>query len=361
MGQEDPPATHHHAFDILLPKAHAGRGRGLTDPDTAAREQMLADVGLVDVGSTAATEKSRPAYHSTSTLTDPEAALIPEGGSTQHFPAIALSASPAVSWTKTPASKIGLGESVLRRRPSFKTLAYDPSIPLVYLSEEEETVENNSAQSLQNARLLLQESQARNIRGVSHGSRNSAHPKLNAASHNVPNAALIETSSPTSLSNLDSSAFDTALKLQAKAKNDSHPPSNSNSLNTTLLIHSDAIFLPSAMEAKTSSALPSSDGKRTGTGSTSSRIAHIMRAVDADRHRLEVQHARMVEALREVEREKIEYRDCMAGLMHSLREHEGRLLGRIAELQDECDRRGCEVEWLREVVAGEGQAGEKVE
>jgi hypothetical protein len=62
-----------------------------------------------------------------------------------------------------------------------------------------------------------------------------------------------------------------------------------------------------------------------------------------------------------VEREKIEYRDCMAGLMHSLREHEGRLLGRIAELQDECDRRGCEVEWLREVVAGEGQAGEKVE
>ena len=83
--------------------------------------------------------------------------------------------------------------------------------------------------------------------------------------------------------------------------------------------------------------------------------------MDADRHQLEAQNARMVEALREAEREKIEYRDFIAGLMQSHGEHEGRLLSRIAELRDECDRKSGEVERLREVVAGKVEVEEKVE
>ena len=330
------------------------------------QQDALATPRNIDIGNAAAPKKMRPAYHSTttSTWTEPESALIPEVANEQHVPAIAVSASPTASLWKTPPSKIDARRSALRRKPSFRTLAYDPSAPLVHFGEATEVVANDSVQLRQNTGLLLSESQAEGTRGVSHRSCNSAqeaHHKADAAPNNLLNTPLTKTSSPISLSNLDSSAFDAALMHQASAKDDSHAPSNSNSLNTTLLIHSDAIFLPSAITAKTSSAVPSSEGKRTGTGSTSSQIAQILRAVDADRHQLEVQHARMVEALREAEREKIEYRDFIAGLMQRHVEHEGRLLGRIAELRDECDRKGCDVERLRRVVAGMGQVGEKVE
>ena len=330
------------------------------------QQDALATSRNIDIGDAAAPKKMRPAYHSTttSTWTEPESALIPEVANEQHVSAIAVSASPTASLWETPPSKIDARRSALRRKPSFTTLAYDPSAPLMHFGEATEVVANDSVQLRQNTGLLLSESQAEGTRVVSHRSYNSAqeaHHKADAVPNNLLKTPLTKTSSPISLSNLDSSAFDTALKLQAEAKNNSHAPSNSNSLNNTLLIHSDAIFLPSAITAKTSSAVPSSDEKRTGTGSTSSQIAQIMRAVDADRDRLEAQHARMVEALREAEREKIEYRDFIAGLMQSHGEQEGRLLSRIAELQDECDRKSCEVERLREVVAGKGRVEEKVE
>ena len=269
MGQQDALATHHHVLETSEPEANAVRGRRLTDPDVTAKEQILADVALIGIGNPAAPEELRSGYHSISISTQPELALIPERENVQNVPSISVSASPTASWTMTPANKMGGREPVLRRRPSFKTLAHDPSIPLVYSSEAEEVIANNSVKSLQITGLLVPESQARSTRGVSHGSHNSAHHKPAATSNNLLNAALLTTSSPISLSNLDSSAFDAALKLQAKHA--PHPPSNSNSLNT-LLIHSDAIFLPSAMEAKTPSAVPSSDGKRT-RGSTSSQIA----------------------------------------------------------------------------------------
>jgi hypothetical protein len=358
--QQDALATPRNVLEISGAKPGAARGRSPTNPDITAKEQTLADVAPVDIGNAAASETARPAYHSTSNSTELGPALVPEGENAQQLPAEVLSASPSASWKMTPANKMGGREPVLRRRPSFKTLAHDPSIPLVYTSEAEEVIANNSAKSLQNTGLVVSESQARSTRGVSHGSDDSAHPKPNSDLNDLLNAALLlKTSSPTSLSDLDSSAFDTALKLQAKTKNSSPPPSNSNSL-TPLLIHSDAIFLPSAMEAKTPSAVPSSDGKRT-RGSTSSQIAQIMRAVDADRDRLEDRHARMVEALREAERERVEYRDAIARLMQSHREHEGRLLSRIVELQDECDRKSCEVERLREAVAEKGQVEKMLE
>ena len=212
---------------------------------------------------------------------------------------------------------------------------------------------NKLTQSEQNAGLLLLESRARSIRDVSQEPHDSAQLKPDPVANDLLNAALIETSSPISLSKLDSDAFDAALKLQSK--NDSHNPSNTNSLNT-LLIHSDAIFLPSAMEARTSSAIPSSGAK--GAGSTNSEI---MRAVEADRYRLQAQHARMLEALRGAAREKIEYRDFIARLMQSHMEHEGRLMSAIAALQGECDRKSCEVERLRKAVAEKERVEEKLE
>ena len=146
----------------------------------------------------------------------------------------------------------------------------------------------------------------------------------------------------------DSDVFDTALLRQEEAAQDAADDAKS---IQTVIIHSDAILLESAMEVNTSSTVPSSDTEAAAKATTTFRVEQIVRKVEAGRNQLAAQNKAMMDSLRTASHQTTEYRQYIEQLRRNNYRQEQKLEYIIQDLQAEIDEQNHQMEQMRQLIA----------
>jgi hypothetical protein len=164
----------------------------------------------------------------------------------------------------------------------------------------------------------------------------------------VPENATFASSLIVSLA--DSDAFDAVLLEQAEAAKEREYDAAS---THTVIIHSDAVFLESAMEVNTSSAVPSSGSKPAPEFGPTVRVQKLVRQVEVERNELSAQNQKMMAAFQFASSQSTEYRAFIDQLRDHKDRQERKLNGHIQFLQAAIDEKNGQMQQMQEYIAAQ--------